>query len=68
MITTLNRGSLSELHAAIIELENRGYQVIAPATKIEEEKIRYKRGKYTCLASVKWACVMKKERLKDESR
>lgn len=62
MITTLNRGSLSELHAAILELESRGYQVIAPATKIEEEKIRYKRGKYTCLASVKWSCVMKKER------
>lgn len=42
MITTLNRGSLAELHAAIAELENRGYQVIAPATKIEKEKIRYK--------------------------
>lgn len=62
MITTLNRGSLKELHAAIVELESRGYKVIAPATKIEEEKINYKRGKDTCLASIKWSCVMKKER------
>lgn len=33
MITTLNRGSLSELHSAIVELENRGYQVIAPTSE-----------------------------------
>jgi hypothetical protein len=60
MITTLNRGTLKELHTAILDLESRGYTVIAPATQIHEDNVKYKRGKYINLAKSKWVCQMKK--------
>jgi hypothetical protein len=60
MITTLNRATLKEIHAAIVDLESRGYTVVAPATQIHEDNVKYKRGKYINMAKAKWCCQMRK--------
>lgn len=57
---SISRSSLIELHKAILELEAKGYHCIVPATKVEEDKVKYRKGRYQSLYSSKWFVKMRK--------
>lgn len=60
MVLTISRSSLRDLHRAIVENEAKGYHCIAPAKKIEEDKVKYRKGRYQSLYSSKWFVKMRK--------